>query len=76
MQIYLLSFGLFALAFAGLALGVIAGRASLRGSCGGLGNADGSRSDCELCGRQRSRCPRRKSKTASTAEEQEGANHE
>jgi len=34
------------LAFAGLALGVLAGRRGIRGSCGGLGRIPGIDSDC------------------------------
>jgi len=37
---------LFALAFAGLALGVLNGRAALKGSCGGLNQIPGLQSDC------------------------------
>lgn len=51
MEIYLLSFMVFSLAFGGLALGVIAGRGGIRGSCGGLNRGAGSGSDCEFCGR-------------------------
>ena len=47
MEIYLLSFAAFALAFGGLALGVMSGRGAIRGSCGGQA---GAKSDCELCG--------------------------
>ncbi len=46
MEIYLLSFTVFALAFGGLALGVLAGRGAIRGSCGGRGGAE---SDCDFC---------------------------
>jgi len=47
MEIYLLSFTIFALAFGGLALGVLTGRGAIRGSCGGRGGAE---SDCDFCG--------------------------
>ncbi len=51
MEVYLLSFTVFALAFGGLALGVIAGRGAIRGSCGGRAPAE---RDCQLCGSRRS----------------------
>ncbi|MDH3202505.1 MAG: hypothetical protein OEM15_16565 [Myxococcales bacterium] len=51
MEIYLLSFTVFALAFVGLALGVLAGRGAIRGSCGGRG---GTESDCDFCDGERS----------------------
>lgn len=68
MHIYLFSFALFSLSFAGLAVGVIVGRGSIRGSCGGLGNIDGSREDCELCGRATSDCPRKSGSKPAPAE--------
>lgn len=56
MEIYLLSFVVFSAAFGGLALGVIAGRGGIRGSCGGLNRGAGLGSDCEICGPEGSRC--------------------
>ncbi len=50
MEIYLLSFVVFALAFAGLAVGLVTGRGVIRGSCGGLNRRDGVEGDCEVCG--------------------------
>lgn len=41
----LLAFGVFVVAAAAMSVGVMAGRAPIRGSCGGL-NGGG----CELCG--------------------------
>ncbi|MBT8136161.1 MAG: hypothetical protein KJO54_04000 [Gammaproteobacteria bacterium] len=61
MWIFLFSFLLFAAAMAGLAVGMLAGRGPLRGSCGGLNLADGTRIDCGYCkrtGRPRPGCPR------------------
>ncbi len=49
MSIYLVSFVVLGLAFAGLALGVLLGRGPLRGSCGGLNNCSCARP----CARQR-----------------------
>ena len=37
----------FILAFIGMALGVLRGRRSIQGSCGGLSNLPGVESDCE-----------------------------
>lgn len=39
------------LLFAGMAIGVLMGRAPVKGSCGGLG-AVGVRGDCGVCGRK------------------------
>lgn len=47
---FLLAFAVFALAFAGLAVGVMCGRRPLRGSCGGAGDAAAG-DDC-LCARK------------------------
>jgi len=47
MPIFLLSLGLVLLAFAGLSLGVILGRAPIKGSCGGLSCIAGA--DCAAC---------------------------
>ncbi len=46
-----LSFGVIALVIGGMAIGVMAGREPIKGSCGGL-NAGG----CELCGGDQNRC--------------------
>jgi hypothetical protein len=48
---------LFALAFAGLALGVMNGRAALKGSCGGLNQIPGLHSDCGGACQRGERCP-------------------
>lgn len=53
MSTFILSFLVFLLAMAGLALGLIFGRAPLRGSCGGLSCVKGA--DCAAC-------PKRKAK--------------
>ena len=55
MGTFLATLLVFALAFAGLALGVLLGRDPIRGSCGGL-NQLGLRKDCSCD----SPCPRRK----------------
>jgi hypothetical protein len=56
--IFLASFFLFVLAVALMAVGVVARRPAITGSCGGLGNIAGVTADCGgLCGR--ASCPRR-----------------
>lgn len=58
MLVYALSFIGFALALAGLSVGLMAGRGGIRGTCGGLNNPGG----CGACGRKtegRDGCPRR-----------------
>ena len=47
MTTFLLTLGLILLAFAGLSLGVIFGRAPIKGSCGGLACIPGT--DCAAC---------------------------
>lgn len=42
--------------FAAMAIGVLCGRAPIKGSCGGLG-AVGIEGDCEFCGGRPERCP-------------------
>jgi hypothetical protein len=56
MLVYLLSFVVFTLVLAGLALGSIAGRGGIRGTCGGLNDPNG----CGACGRKADDepCPR------------------
>ena len=47
-----LSFAVIGLVILGMAVGVIAGREPIKGSCGGL-----SGGGCELCGGDSKRCP-------------------
>jgi hypothetical protein len=47
MTTFLITLGLVLLAFAGLSLGVIFGRAPIKGSCGGLACIPGA--DCTAC---------------------------
>ena len=49
MAIFLASFLLIALVMAGMAVGVMAGRGPLKGSCGGMG-ALGIDTACDICG--------------------------
>lgn len=49
MEIYLFSFVVIALAVAGMAIGVLLGGRSIKGSCGGLSNVDGLDAECPIC---------------------------
>lgn len=51
MQIFLLTLCLMLLSVAGLAVGLLFGRAPIKGSCGGLACIDGG--NCEACGRKK-----------------------
>lgn len=48
MDTFVFTFAIFLLAVGGLAVGVIAGRAPIKGSCGGLNCIKGTR--CGACG--------------------------
>ncbi len=56
MQLFLFTFGALLLAFTGMALGVILSNKELKGSCGGLSNIPGMKSDCSCS----SPCEKRK----------------
>jgi len=49
MTLFLISFVLIALVMAGMAVGVLAGRGPITGSCGGMG-ALGIDTACDICG--------------------------
>jgi len=49
MTTILFALGVFALAFAGMAVGVIFSNRCIKGSCGGLANMEGAE-DCSACG--------------------------
>lgn len=55
MTVFLLSALLMGLIMTIMAVGVIAGRSPIKGSCGGLG-AVGINSNCEICGGDPNRC--------------------
>ncbi len=59
-MIYLLSFLIMCLIMAGMAVGAMAGRGPLKGSCGGL-SAVGIEGRCEICGDDPSRCEEQQS---------------
>lgn len=52
---FLLAFIIMGLIVAGMAIGAMAGRGPLKGSCGGL-SAVGIEGRCEICGDDPSRC--------------------
>jgi hypothetical protein len=55
MTLFLVSMLVFGLVMAAMAVGVIAGRAPIKGSCGGMG-ALGIDTSCDLCGGNPQRC--------------------
>ncbi|GAB3272166.1 (Na+)-NQR maturation NqrM [Parahaliea aestuarii] len=55
MTIFLMSTLVFAAVIAAMAVGVMAGRAPIKGSCGGIG-ALGIDQSCEICGGDPKRC--------------------
>ena len=55
MTVFILSFLVFGLVMAAMAVGVLAGRAPIKGSCGGIG-ALGIDTACEICGGDPRRC--------------------
>lgn len=52
--------------FAAMAVGVLFGRAPIKGSCGGLG-AVGIKENCDFCGGRREECPKAKARAAAQA---------
>ena len=50
MSIYISTFFLFCIVIALMAVGVIFGNRSIKGSCGGLGTVDGLKGSCDICG--------------------------
>lgn len=55
MTLFIMSFLVMAVIFAGMAIGVIMGREPIKGSCGGIG-ALGINQNCEICGGDPQRC--------------------
>lgn len=49
MEIFLISFVVLAIAILGMAVGVLFGRKSIKGSCGGLNKTDGLETECPVC---------------------------
>ena len=55
MTLFLISMLVIGLVMAGMAVGVLAGRAPIKGSCGGMG-ALGVDTACDICGGDPQRC--------------------
>jgi hypothetical protein len=55
MAVFLISVLVFSLVIAAMAVGVMAGRSPIKGSCGGLGKL-GVAGACEICGGDTQRC--------------------
>lgn len=55
MTLFLISMLVIGLVIAGMAVGVIAGRSPIKGSCGGMG-ALGIDTSCDICGGSPQRC--------------------
>ena len=55
MTTLLFAFGLMCLIVLGMAIGVLAGRPPISGSCGGIGQF-GIDAECEICGGNPQRC--------------------
>ena len=64
-MIFVISFLVFALIIAAMAVGVMAGRAPIKGSCGGIG-ALGIDQSCDLCGGDPQRCETESRSAAAT----------
>lgn len=54
-MIWLIAFGVMLLVVAGMAIGVMAGRKPIAGSCGGIANL-GIEKECGICGNDFSKC--------------------
>ncbi len=63
MTVFLISFLVIGIAILAMAIGVIAGRPEIKGSCGGL-NQIGLESDCACSRQEREACPNKKKKEA------------
>lgn len=55
MTTLLLAFGIMVVLMTGMAVGVLAGREPIKGSCGGLANI-GLDGECEICGGDLNKC--------------------
>jgi len=67
MTLFLISFIFIALVMAGMAVGVLAGRGPIKGSCGGMG-ALGIDTACDICGGNPQRCEEETRSTDTKAE--------
>ncbi len=51
MKLFIISFILIGLSLIGMAVGIMMKRGCLKGTCGGLNNFSGDKSDCPVCGK-------------------------
>ncbi|PJK14464.1 ApbE family protein [Lysobacteraceae bacterium NML07-0707] len=65
------AFIVFLLVVAGMAIGVMAGRKPIAGSCGGIANL-GLEKECGICGNDFSKCREKQQKTELPVLNQEG----
>ena len=56
LSLFLTVFGAFIFLVGIMAIGVIAGRRPISGSCGGIGRLNGDDGECALCGGDPSKC--------------------
>jgi len=66
MLVFLLTVIIMGLIVTAMAVGVLAGREPIKGSCGGLG-AVGINQSCEICGGDTARCDEEKGKAGKRA---------
>lgn len=71
-MVFLLSFLIMGLIMAGMAVGAMAGRGPLKGSCGGL-SAVGIEGRCDICGDDPSLCKTSSGDTVISRDEDSGA---
>ena len=55
MTVFICSFFIVTLLFAGMAIGVLSGRSPIKGSCGGM-SALGLDTECDICGGDQAKC--------------------
>ena len=72
MVIFIVSFVAFAVLMSAMAIGVIAGRAPISGSCGGVGKILGTPQKCEICGDDPTRCESEQARTSVAIETRTG----
>lgn len=51
MKLFILTFLLISLSLLGMAAGILLKRGCLKGTCGGLNNFSGDKSECPVCGK-------------------------
>jgi len=49
MNLFFITFGVFVLVMAAMAIGVIVSNRAVKGSCGGLNDIDGLKGACDIC---------------------------